>query len=120
MHPEPILNSMSNIYWNSLFLAPFFFFYLETILMKNEFLHFQLALTIWQTAVLFSTFFLNCLPVLLYGERVVFGSYVYIYPYAYTVANTTFTGSVWIVLSLTVDRFLALCYPFTHQTPRKK
>ncbi|VDM28339.1 unnamed protein product [Toxocara canis] len=78
------------------------------------------TLTIWQTALLCNAFLLYCLPTLIYGHVVATGNYVYLYPYAYAFANTTHTGSVWIVLTLTVDRYLALCKPLTHRAVGKR
>ena len=45
---------------------------------------------------------------------------MHIYPYVYTFANTTHTGTVWIVLTLTIDRYLALCQPLKHRAIGKK
>lgn len=46
--------------------------------------------------------------------RIEQGSYVYVYPLAYTLANATHTATVWIVLMLTIDRYFALCWPLAH------
>uniref|UniRef100_A0A915C2H6 G-protein coupled receptors family 1 profile domain-containing protein n=1 Tax=Parascaris univalens TaxID=6257 RepID=A0A915C2H6_PARUN len=81
--------------------------------------YYLVTLTIWQTALLCNAFLLYCLPTLIYGHVVATGHYVYLYPYAYALANTTHTGSVWIVLTLTVDRYLALCRPLTHRAVGK-
>jgi hypothetical protein len=72
------------------------------------------ALTLWQTALLFSAFFLYCLPTLIYGRVILQGNYAYIYPFAYFFSNLSHTGTVWWVLALTCDRFFALCRPLTH------
>uniref|UniRef100_A0A1I7SMA1 G_PROTEIN_RECEP_F1_2 domain-containing protein n=2 Tax=Bursaphelenchus xylophilus TaxID=6326 RepID=A0A1I7SMA1_BURXY len=79
-----------------------------------------ITLTAWQTALLCNAFLLYCFPTLWYGHVVSRGEYVRVYPYVYALANTTHTGSVWIVLTLTVDRFLALCKPLTHPTIGKR
>ncbi|VDK46848.1 unnamed protein product [Gongylonema pulchrum] len=70
--------------------------------------------------MLSNAFLLYSLPTLIYGRLVDTGCYVYLYPYAYALANTTHTGSVWIVLTLTIDRYLALCRPLTHRAIGKR
>ncbi|CAB3410390.1 unnamed protein product [Caenorhabditis bovis] len=82
--------------------------------------YYLVTLTLWQTALLANAFLLYSLPNLLFGHLVAQGSYVYLYPYVYTFANTTHTGSVWIVLTLTIDRYLALCQPLKHRAIGKK
>lgn len=69
----------------------------------------------WQTALLCNGFLLYCLPTLLYGHIVSTGTYVYLYPCVYALANVTHTGSVWIILTLTIDRYLALCQPLKYR-----
>ena len=39
------------------------------------------GLVVWDNLLLLSAFFLNCLPTLLYGCIVSYGTYVYFYPY---------------------------------------
>ncbi|MFH4981780.1 hypothetical protein AB6A40_008489 [Gnathostoma spinigerum] len=82
--------------------------------------YYLVTLTIWQTLLLSNAFLLYCLPTLLYGKVVATGNYVYLYPFAYALANITHTGSVWIVLALTIDRYFALCRPLTHRTVGKR
>ncbi|CAJ0953108.1 unnamed protein product, partial [Mesorhabditis belari] len=82
--------------------------------------YYLVTLTMWQTALLCNAFLLYCLPNLIFGHLVSNGSYVHIYPYVYTFANTTHTGSVWIVLTLTIDRYLALCQPLKHRAIGKR
>ncbi|CAD6191099.1 unnamed protein product [Caenorhabditis auriculariae] len=82
--------------------------------------YYLVTLTLWQTALLANAFLLYSLPNLLFGHLVSQGSYVHLYPYVYTFANTTHTGSVWIVLTLTIDRYLALCQPLKHRAIGKK
>ncbi|CAJ0565981.1 unnamed protein product, partial [Mesorhabditis spiculigera] len=82
--------------------------------------YYLVTLTMWQTALLCNAFLLYSLPNLLYGKLISTGSYVHIYPYVYTFANTTHTGSVWIVLTLTIDRYLALCQPLKHRAIGKR
>ncbi|PAV73773.1 hypothetical protein WR25_16295 isoform J [Diploscapter pachys] len=82
--------------------------------------YYLVTLTLWQTALLANAFLLYSLPNLIWGHLVSQGTYVYIYQYVYTFANTTHTGSVWIVLTLTVDRYLALCQPLKHRAIGKK
>lgn len=71
-------------------------------------------MTIWQTALLFSAFFLYCLPTLINGQVILQGNYAYIYPFSYFLSNLSHTGTVWWTLTLTSDRFFALCRPLTH------
>lgn len=78
------------------------------------------TLTIWQTALLISAFFLYCLPTLIYGRVISHGYYVITYSFSYFLSNLTYTGSIWLVLTLTVDRFLALCHPLTHPSIGKR
>ncbi|CAI5454681.1 unnamed protein product [Caenorhabditis angaria] len=82
--------------------------------------YYLVTLTLWQTALLANAFLLYSFPTLVFGFLVSTGSYVHIYPYVYTFANTTHTGSVWIVLTLTIDRYLALCQPLKHRAIGKK
>ncbi|KAH7727918.1 Protein FRPR-7 [Aphelenchoides avenae] len=82
--------------------------------------YYLVTLTAWQTALLCNAFLLYCLPTILWSQVVSRGNYVYLYPYAYVLANTTHTGSVWIILTLTVDRYLALCKPLTHRAIGKR
>lgn len=82
--------------------------------------YYLVTLTLWQTALLCNAFLLYSLPNLIFGHLVSQGNYVYLYPYVYTFANTTHTGSVWIVLTLTIDRYLALCQPLKHRAIGKK
>ncbi|VDK46672.1 unnamed protein product [Anisakis simplex] len=82
--------------------------------------YYLVTLTIWQTALLCNAFLLYSLPTLIYGRVVATGYYVYLYPFVYALANTTHTGSVWVVLTLTVDRYLALCRPLTHRAIGKR
>jgi hypothetical protein len=76
--------------------------------------YYLITLTLWQTALLANAFLLYSLPTLIYGRVIATGTYVYIYPCIYTLANMTHTGTVWIVLVLTIDRYLALVYPLKH------
>uniref|UniRef100_A0A914X2M8 G-protein coupled receptors family 1 profile domain-containing protein n=1 Tax=Plectus sambesii TaxID=2011161 RepID=A0A914X2M8_9BILA len=82
--------------------------------------YYLVTLTAWQTALLLNAFLLYSLPTLLFGHIVTHGVYVLVFPYVYTLANMTHTGSVWIVLTLTIDRYLALCKPLTHRAIGKR
>ncbi|VDK46671.1 unnamed protein product [Anisakis simplex] len=77
-------------------------------------------LTIWQTLLLCNAFVMYCLPTLLYGCVISEGLYVYIYPFVYTLANATHTAAIWVILALTIDRYLALCKPLTHMVNVQK
>ncbi|KAF8382581.1 frpr-7 [Pristionchus pacificus] len=83
--------------------------------------YYLVTLLVWQTSLLVNAFLLYSLPLLLFhGDQSIQGNYVYIYPYVYTFANTTHTGSVWVVLTLTIDRYLALCQPLKHRALGKR
>jgi hypothetical protein len=73
-----------------------------------------ITLTGWQTLLLISAFVLYSVPTLIYGKVVLSGDYVFTYAWSYFLSNLSHTGSIWLVLTLTVDRFLALCHPLTH------
>uniref|UniRef100_A0A915MUE3 G protein-coupled receptor n=1 Tax=Meloidogyne javanica TaxID=6303 RepID=A0A915MUE3_MELJA len=68
-----------------------------------------ISLACWHSALLCNAFVLYCLPTLLWGSVISTGPYVHLYPPTYMLANATHTGTVWIVLALTLDRYLALC-----------
>ncbi|KAI6232464.1 G-PROTEIN-RECEP-F1-2 domain-containing protein [Aphelenchoides besseyi] len=82
--------------------------------------YYLITLTAWQSALLFSAFFLYCLPTLIFGRVVNFGFYAQFYPISYVFANASHTGCVWIAVVLTVDRYLALCRPLKHPAIGKK
>lgn len=72
------------------------------------------VLTIWDIALLISSFLLYSLPVLLHGRFYIFGAYVQMYPFFYTIANITHSGSIWTTVILAVERYMALCRPMKH------
>uniref|UniRef100_A0A0N5CDH1 G_PROTEIN_RECEP_F1_2 domain-containing protein n=1 Tax=Strongyloides papillosus TaxID=174720 RepID=A0A0N5CDH1_STREA len=77
--------------------------------------YYLMTLTLWQTAVLLNGFLLYSFPNM---YRVYFGSlesYQLVYPYVFAGANITMVASVWVVLALTIDRYLALCKPLKHR-----
>uniref|UniRef100_A0A915MH08 G-protein coupled receptors family 1 profile domain-containing protein n=1 Tax=Meloidogyne javanica TaxID=6303 RepID=A0A915MH08_MELJA len=71
--------------------------------------YYLISLACWHSALLCNAFVLYCLPTLLWGSVISTGPYVHLYPPTYMLANATHTGTVWIVLALTLDRYLALC-----------
>uniref|UniRef100_A0AC35UD10 G_PROTEIN_RECEP_F1_2 domain-containing protein n=1 Tax=Rhabditophanes sp. KR3021 TaxID=114890 RepID=A0AC35UD10_9BILA len=77
--------------------------------------YYLVTLTIWQTGVLINAFLLYSFPTFYryYASEV--DKYQLIYPYAYFGANITNTASMWVVLALTIDRYLALCKPLSHR-----
>uniref|UniRef100_A0A0K0EQJ5 G_PROTEIN_RECEP_F1_2 domain-containing protein n=1 Tax=Strongyloides stercoralis TaxID=6248 RepID=A0A0K0EQJ5_STRER len=83
---------------------------------KAPVIHYYLiTLTLWQTGVLLNGFLLYSYPNM---YRKYFGSlesYKLISPYIFTGANITMVASVWVVLVLTIDRYLALCKPLKHR-----
>ncbi|KAI6244015.1 G-PROTEIN-RECEP-F1-2 domain-containing protein [Aphelenchoides fujianensis] len=80
----------------------------------------DITLTAWNSTLLISAFFLYCLPTLLFGRVVSTGFYSALHPITYFLANASHTAISWIVLALTVDRFLVLCFPLSHQTIGKR
>ncbi|CEF61195.1 G protein-coupled receptor, rhodopsin-like family and GPCR, rhodopsin-like, 7TM domain-containing protein [Strongyloides ratti] len=77
--------------------------------------YYLITLTLWQTAVLLNGFLLYSFPNM---YRVYFGSlesYQLFYPYIFAGANITMVASVWVILVLTIDRYLALCKPLKHR-----
>lgn len=95
----------------------------RTILKPRIYLY-LVALAVWDSLLLISSFLLYSLPVLLYGRVYIFGSYVPFYPLFYTFSNVTNTGSIWTVVVLAVERYFALCKPLKYITwdtePRAK
>nr|CAD2197956.1 unnamed protein product [Meloidogyne enterolobii] len=82
--------------------------------------YYLISLACWHSALLCNAFVLYCLPTLLWGSVISTGPYVHLYPPTYMLANATHTGTVWIVLALTLDRYLALCMPFKHRIFSKR
>ncbi|KAF7634616.1 G_PROTEIN_RECEP_F1_2 domain-containing protein [Meloidogyne graminicola] len=82
--------------------------------------YYLISLACWHSALLCNAFVLYCLPTLLWGSVISTGPYVHLYPPTYMLANATHTGTVWIILALTLDRYLALCMPFKHRIFSKR
>lgn len=78
--------------------------------------YYLVVLALWDIALLLSAFLLFASPTLMYGNMPIFGTYVLIYPYFYVFSNLTLIGSLWIVVMLTVERFLAIYRPLQHRT----
>ncbi|KAI6191682.1 G-PROTEIN-RECEP-F1-2 domain-containing protein [Aphelenchoides bicaudatus] len=77
--------------------------------------YYLISLTLWQTATLLSAFFLYCFPTLIYGKVILEDShYILTYPCSYFFSNLSHAATVWLILTLTTDRFLSICYPLTH------
>uniref|UniRef100_A0A0N4ZYB4 G_PROTEIN_RECEP_F1_2 domain-containing protein n=1 Tax=Parastrongyloides trichosuri TaxID=131310 RepID=A0A0N4ZYB4_PARTI len=77
--------------------------------------YYLITLTLWQTGVLINGFLLYSFPNI---YRIYFGSlesYQLVYPYVFAGANITMVATVWVILALTVDRYLALCKPLKHR-----
>lgn len=78
--------------------------------------YYLVVLALWDIALLLGAFLLFATPTLLYGSMPLVGAYVQIYPYLYVFSNLTLIGSLWIVVMLTVERFLAIYRPLQHRT----
>lgn len=78
--------------------------------------YYLVILAVWDTALLFSSFLLYACGTLIFGKLPVYGSYVKLYPYFYFFSNVASTGSVWVVVMLTVERYVAIANPLKHKT----
>ena len=67
-----------------------------------------ITLAVWDMALLLGALFLYALPIM-YGLN--FGWLTHFMPYVYYLAQTTLIGSVWVILVLSIDRYMALCQP---------
>lgn len=72
------------------------------------------ALAAWNTILLLSAFFMYTFPTVRFGFLPITGGYVYLYRVAFTTSNMAFVGSVWILIALIVDRYIALVRPLYH------
>lgn len=78
--------------------------------------YYLLTLAIWDTLLLIFATLLYGFPLAYYRSLPMRGNnYVYLYPVFFTASNVTLVGSAWIVMTLTVDRYFALCKPITHK-----
>uniref|UniRef100_A0A914IDE9 G-protein coupled receptors family 1 profile domain-containing protein n=1 Tax=Globodera rostochiensis TaxID=31243 RepID=A0A914IDE9_GLORO len=117
--PLSLLFVLSGIVLNALCVVVFLRFRLGGG--TTPIIHYYLiSLAGWHSALLCNAFLLYGLPTLLWGSVVSSGPYVHLYPPTYTLANATHTGTVWIILALTLDRYLALCMPFKHRIFSKR
>lgn len=73
------------------------------------------VLALWNTILLLSAFFMYCFPTFRFGWLQLTGGYVYLYRAAFTACNMAFVGSVWILIALIVDRYIALVRPLYHK-----
>lgn len=80
--------------------------------------YYLIALAAWDIALLASAWLAFSLPTFIfYGQYKYHGSWIVsTYPFSYVVCNTAMVGCVWITVTLTVDRFMAVCYPLRHRT----
>uniref|UniRef100_A0A914W8W4 G-protein coupled receptors family 1 profile domain-containing protein n=1 Tax=Plectus sambesii TaxID=2011161 RepID=A0A914W8W4_9BILA len=82
--------------------------------------YYLIYLAIWETTLLLNAFLMYSFPTLYYGHVRHYGPYVVIFPFVYTLSNMTLTGSVWVVMALTVDRYFALCHPLAHKAIQER
>ncbi|KAL3124793.1 hypothetical protein niasHT_003179 [Heterodera trifolii] len=119
--PLSLLFVLSGIVLNALCVVVFVRFRRNVSGGTTPIIHYYLiSLAGWHSALLFNAFLLYCLPTMLWGSVVSSGPYVHLYPPTYALANATHTGTVWIILALTLDRYLALCMPFKHRIFSKR
>lgn len=75
-----------------------------------------LALAVWDLFYILTAFFLYNLRTLIYIEMTFFGSYTLAVPFLYYLCTVARTGSVWTVLIIALERYMALCHPFKFKT----
>lgn len=79
-------------------------------------IHFYLlVLAMWDVSLEIGAFFMFALPTVLYGEVVLYGEYSQAFPFFYFLSNVARNGSVWIVVTVALERYFALCYPYKFQ-----
>lgn len=63
-------------------------------------------LSLWDMLLLCpGALLMYAVPTLYFGRLTYMASsYSYVFPYAYYLSNVTLTGSVWIVMALTIDK----------------
>lgn len=75
---------------------------------------YTIPLCVCDCAVLSGSFLMNSLPHLLYDRMKTYGWYVPLYPCASYFLNFAYTSCVWLVVSLSVERYFAICHPLKH------
>lgn len=71
-----------------------------------------LALALWDMFYIITSFFLYNLPTLMYNDILPSGPYVVTTPVLYYISTVARTSSIWTVLVIAFDRYLAICHPF--------
>lgn len=88
--------------------------------------YYFMAFAIWNTALLVSTVFVYSMPALRPDESEVsvsgYDDFIYISLIGYALANCGMTASIWLVLSLTVERYMAVIKPLhlLSSTPKRR
>lgn len=76
-----------------------------------------IALAVWDVLLLLSSFFQWSIWCILYRRAVpLFGPHISVLRVAYVCNNTALTGCVWVTVTLTVERYLAILRPLRHRT----
>lgn len=81
--------------------------------------YYLIVLAIWDSALLVSSFTQFSLWVLNDSKGAIrlHGDYqAYILRYAYICINTTMTGCIWMIVTVTIERYLAISSPLRHRT----
>ena len=106
---EPLLLSIlcfGGLVGNSVIIAKFF-------LMQDNKLNFHrimILLSLYDNALIVMYFILFVAPV--FSETYKFGVFNYIAPVALPIGEIAITGSIYSIIAITLERFLAVCCPF--------
>lgn len=79
--------------------------------------YYLIALALWDFALLLSSFGQWSIWALQIRSAVqLSGSHVHFLRHCYILGNITITGCVWVIVTLTIERFFAIVYPLKHRT----
>lgn len=78
--------------------------------------YYLICLAIWDLGLLASASMMYTLtPLLHLGDIPFVGPWTLVYPYGYFLSNVTMIGCVWTTVTVTVERYLAVCHPLRHK-----